>query len=63
MAEFLTHGEVKSATPDGEPAGATSRGLLRRRHVTPLKIRLVGKESNSLEAVDGITRGLALNPE
>jgi hypothetical protein len=51
-AEFLGHGEVKSATADGEPAGASSRGLLRRRHVSPSEIRLMGKESNCLELVE-----------
>ncbi|MBA2684044.1 MAG: hypothetical protein H0U66_06110 [Gemmatimonadaceae bacterium] len=51
-AEFLAHGEVKSATADGEPAGASSRGLLQRRHVTPSEIRLIGKESNSFELVE-----------
>lgn len=51
-AEFLAHGEVKSATADGEPAGASARGLLQRRHVTASEIRLIGKESNSLEMVE-----------
>lgn len=51
-AEFLAHGEVKSATSDGESAGARSRGLLQRRHVTPSEIRLIGKESNSFDLVE-----------
>jgi hypothetical protein len=49
LAEFIAHGEVKSATPDGAPAGCTSRGLLSRRHVSPSEIRLIGKESNAIE--------------
>jgi hypothetical protein len=51
-AEFLAHGEVKSAGVDGTPAGAASRGLLQRRHVSPSELRLIGKESNSLEMVE-----------
>lgn len=50
-AEFVAHGEVKSATASGEPAGAGSRGLLQRRHVTPAPIRLIGKEPNNLDQV------------
>jgi hypothetical protein len=52
LAEFLAHGEVKSASTSGEPAGAHARGLLARRHVTPSELRLIGKESNALEAAD-----------
>ena len=52
LAEFLAHGEVKSASGDGEAAGASSRGLLSRRHVTPSELRLIGKESNAIEATD-----------
>jgi hypothetical protein len=51
-AEFLAHGEVKSAAANGEPAEASSRGLLQRRHVSPSIIRLMGKESNCFEAVE-----------
>jgi hypothetical protein len=51
-AEFLAHGEMKSATATGAPAGASSRGLLFRRHVTPSEIRGIGKESNCLELVE-----------
>ncbi len=50
LAEFLAHGEVKSATARGEPAGASARGLLFRRHIMPSELRLIGKESNALEA-------------
>lgn len=52
LEEFIAHGEVKSATPNGEPAGPGSRGLLIRRHVSPSEIRLIGKESNCLEMVE-----------
>jgi hypothetical protein len=52
LAEFLAHGEVKSATASGEPAGAHARGLLARRYVMPSELRLIGKESNALEAAD-----------
>lgn len=51
-AEFLAHGEVKSETPNGEPAGARARGLLQRRHVPPAHIVLIGKESNRLDEVE-----------
>jgi hypothetical protein len=51
-AEFLAHGEAKSEGADGEPAGAETRGLLYRRHVSPSVIRLSGKESNVLEMVE-----------
>lgn len=50
-AQFLAHGEVKSETPDGEPAGARARGVLSRRHVSPSQIVLIGKESNRLDEV------------
>jgi len=52
LEEFLAHGEPKSATSDGAPAGASARGVLSRRHVTPSEIRLIGKESNALELVE-----------
>lgn len=51
-AEFLAHGEVKSATADGKSAGADARGLLQRRHVTPSEIQLIGKESNYVDLVE-----------
>jgi hypothetical protein len=50
-AEFLAHGEVKSETTDGEPAGTRARGLLQRRHVSPAQIVLIGKESNRLDEI------------
>jgi hypothetical protein len=50
-AEFLAHGEVKSQTPNREPAGARARGLLQRRHVSPAQIVLIGKESNRLDEI------------
>ena len=52
LEELLAHGESKSATADGEPAGASARSVLSRRHVTPSEIRLIGKESNALELVE-----------
>jgi hypothetical protein len=51
-AEFLAHGESKSAASNGEPAEREIRGLLTRRHVTPSRIRLIGKESNAWELVE-----------
>lgn len=51
-AEVLGHGEIKSADMSGEPAGADSRGLLKRRHVSPSELRLIGKEANALELVE-----------
>jgi len=50
-AEFLAHGEIKSETPYGEPAGARARGLLQRRHVSPAQIVPIGKESNRLDEI------------
>lgn len=52
LAEFLAHGEVKSLAPNGELAERDARGLLQRRHVTPSELRLIGKESNALEAAE-----------
>lgn len=50
-AEFLAHGEIKSETPDAEPADVRARGLVQRRHVSPAQIVLIGKESNRLDEV------------
>ncbi|MDB4912909.1 MAG: hypothetical protein JWM95_553 [Gemmatimonadetes bacterium] len=50
--ECLAHGEVKSADANGAPADKNARGLLFRRHVTPSELRLIGKESNALEAAE-----------
>ena len=55
LAEFLAHGEVKSATANGDPAGARARGLLARRHVTPSELRLI---SGRIERAGGCGRGL-----
>ena len=52
LAEFRAHDEAKSATANGDIATAGSRGLLSRRHVTPSEVRLIGKESNAVEAVE-----------
>jgi hypothetical protein len=52
LAEFLAHGETKSADANGNPAGAESRGLLFRRHIMPSELRLIGKEANAIEAVE-----------
>jgi len=52
LGEFLGHGEMKSANANGEAAGAGSRGLLFRRHVAPSELRLIGKESNAIEAAE-----------
>ncbi len=56
-ADFLAHGEMKSETPDGEPAGARARGVLQRLHVPPARIVLIGKESNRLDEVEAGLHG------
>jgi hypothetical protein len=50
IADYRTHPEAKSAGPDGQPYNRDTRGLLRRRHVTPDRhIRAIGKEAHGLE--------------
>ena len=50
--EYEFHPEAKSADENGDACGKETVGLLRRRHVHIDFIRYIGKESNSLEAVD-----------
>lgn len=49
--EYLSHPEPKSLGPDGQVCGPRTRGLLRRRHVVPVVVQFIGKESNCLEEV------------
>lgn len=49
--EYRSHPEVKSAASDGGRCDRNTRGLLRRRHVRPLWIQMIGKEANRLEEV------------
>jgi hypothetical protein len=54
------HAESKSAGPDGQRATSTTVGLLARRHVTPVHVFHLGKETNQLEGVEqGQVRNLA----
>jgi hypothetical protein len=52
LEEYAKHPEPKSAGPDGEACGRSTRGLLTRRHVHAASIYYVGKESNFLEDVE-----------
>lgn len=49
--DYVRHPEWKSAGPEGQPCGRQTRGLLQRRHVRPLGVQMIGKESNRLEEV------------
>jgi hypothetical protein len=61
LADYLAHPEAKSLCPDDGPVSRRSTGLLHRRPVAGLPVRLhVGKEGNRLE--DRVT-GLALGPD
>jgi transcriptional regulator with XRE-family HTH domain len=57
LRRFRDHPEPKSANSLGEPAGKETEGLLGRRHVRVLTIRLIGKETNLLEQQE---KGVAL---
>ena len=60
IASYAAHAESKSAGPDGQRATSTTVGLLRRRHVTPVYVYHLGKETNQLEEVaQGQVRDLA----
>ena len=50
--EYEFHPEAKCADENGDACGKQTVGLLRRRHVHIDLIKYIGKESNSLEAVD-----------
>ena len=51
ISEYESHPEPKSATVTGKVCDRKTRGLLHRRHISPSKIDLTGKESNRLEDV------------
>jgi len=46
VADYVAHPEAKSAGPKGEPTGPATAGLLQRRHVEPVYLFRLGKESN-----------------
>jgi hypothetical protein len=52
IAGYAAHAESKSAGPDGQCATSSTKGLLSRRHVTPVYVYYVGKETNKLEEVE-----------
>ncbi len=58
LADYLAHPEAKSTGPDGTPCGPRTRGLLRRRALSPATISYIGKESNRL---DDVQHGLVLD--
>jgi len=47
------HPEAKCSDVDGNACGKQTVGLLQRRHIEIAQIKYIGKESNSLEEVDG----------
>jgi hypothetical protein len=55
ISEYELHPEAKCADFDGNVCGKPTIGLLQRRHLQIELIKLVGKESNSLENVDAGT--------
>ncbi len=52
IEEYEYHPESKCADADGNPCGKQTVGLLYRRHIGIDLIKYIGKESNSLEAVE-----------
>jgi DNA-binding transcriptional regulator YiaG len=52
ITEYRLHPEAKSAGSDGTPCGATTTGLLVRRHIVAGRMRYIGKESTRLADVD-----------
>ena len=52
LVEYEHHPESKCADDAGDPCVRQTVGLLQRRHVSVDLVRYIGKESNSLEAVD-----------
>jgi hypothetical protein len=46
LNQYQRHPEAKSLSPDGEPCGAETKGLLKRAHVIADEIRYVGKETD-----------------
>jgi len=59
ILEYESHPEPKSADATGKVCDRQTRGPLHRRHVSPSKIDLTGKESNRLEDV---RKGLIHDP-
>jgi hypothetical protein len=51
IEDYAVHPEAKSADARGRPCSKATIGLLQRRHVTIDGVKLIGKESNSLEDV------------
>src|SRR6516162_5233455 len=52
ITEYEFHPESKCADAFGNPCDRQTVGLLQRRHIKIDQIKCIGKESNSLEAVD-----------
>jgi len=52
LTAYEHHPEPKSAAADGAPSSQQTVGLLARRHVHVIGVVYIGKESNSLEAVE-----------
>ena len=55
LEDYKYHPEAKSLGVDGTPCDRQDVGLLRRRPVKPIWIRLIGKEANEIEAVQAGT--------
>lgn len=53
VTEYEFHPEAKCADALGNACGRQTTGLLQRRHIKIDQIKCIGKESNSLEGVDG----------
>jgi hypothetical protein len=53
VTEYEFHPEAKCADALGNPCDRQTTGLLQRRHIKIDLIKCIGKESNSLENVDG----------
>ena len=49
LDRFRNHPKSKSADSEGNPAGRWTIGLLQRRHVEPVVVFHIGKETNLLE--------------
>jgi hypothetical protein len=52
LAEYEIHPESKCAGSDGRVCGKQTIGLLQRRHVRVDDLQYIGKESNSIDAVE-----------
>jgi hypothetical protein len=53
LEDYEYHPESKCADKEGNPCGKQTIGLLSRRSIQVGRIRFIGKESNSLEDVEG----------